>query len=525
MKLNPGPNQQRKTVPQMTMREASALIRSVNSGKISKPALQNMAKNLAPHLAPVVANMMPGVPVNKIAQAYGVYKQISSSNPEIASTVKESITSVFKSSKGNTSQGSSYALSNAPNPRKVKLNSGIIPNVFARDFMSSVENSCAPMHCTCVTLQLPTVTANPLSSYITNSIIFDIQTLAQSNVGYDVGTGSSFTASNILSALNATIAALQCYYWYSSILSYESDTRNKNEAMESLRLNISSQQFNLVVQLGRRLQNTPCPPRILQWVKWMSSNYYSGDNQGSALIKICPQLTLVNGGDSVNITYLTNTINNLYNTSNNNVYSIMRNAIPQWRINTLYDVTPVPNFDKNFLTVFSNLPFGIWNGAAIVNYPKDKTGAVVTDLSDPIFYNSFDNKLDGVAFAMTSTFVTSTSCYVPGLVVPNAVGNSAAPFSSSRISWAMQGGVPGWYNSDGNTFLLASRLDTIQIPVTTAPNTVITPHLYGADKCENVNGSSLVQSAENSLDYLFNLQSIPRKGKISGLNKNVSGKY
>lgn len=502
MQFNAGPNQSRKMVP-------------VNNRA-------NLVKEAALHAAPYVVtyatnqaqklmNRLP--PVSPIEVEYREIKKSKQSS--FLDMVNEGIERAFKGKiKGNPSGSTAYGLSKAPNPKKVRLNSGIIPNTFSQDYMAAVDGVCSPMHISGATLQIPTDSRESLNSYFLNTVAFDIQTRAQSNVGFDLLSGSNFTASNILSSTNAVIRALSIYYWFTSIISYESLPSNKNEAMLSLRQSITSDQLNLITQLGRRLEDTPVPPRLVEWVKFMSHTYFSGDSQGSALIKICPNLTLITGGNTVAVEILQSCINGLSTATATTVFTLLRRAVPQWRIGKLYDVTSIPAFDPNFLTIFSNLPNCVYSGSASIQYP------IPVSVGASVSYNSFTNKLDGVAFSCTSVYNTSTSTFTPGLVSSNAADlGVGASLLSSRLSWTNLSGVLAWRNSNLNSFNTASRSDTYQF-YTSTPTT---PHLYGSDKCQNVNATALIQSASNTLDFLFDVDSIPTKNIINSFNSK-SGK-
>lgn len=407
-----------------------------------------------------------------------------------------------------SAMSASYGLSKAPNPRPVNLNSGIIPNAYANDYMLPTELLCAPLHVSNVVLTFPTDVTNSLNSYILNTVIFDIQTRAQANVGFNLDVASTFSAANILVAMNSVIRALQVYYFYSSILAYESDPRNKNAGMIAARSIITPQLLSDLTQLGRRLEDTPCPPRLVQWIRYMNMNFLSGDSQGSPLLKLgCnPDCFTTVTATSLAASALTGL------TNSNSIYTLLRRAIPQWRIGKLYDVPVTPVYDKNFLTIFANVPSFYVNSSVNYYYPK------VTAATDNISYNSFNNRLDGAAYAMTSAVVGAGSVWFPGLVYPSA---SSTQFS--RQSYYSVSGVANFYNVSAYDFLKLSRLESYQIPAVLT-NNAVTLHLSGADKAQGVSINSITQTAQNFVDFLVNVDSIPLKGTLNSFNKNGSGK-
>lgn len=411
---------------------------------------------------------------------------------------------VFAGQKPNSTLNTSYALSKAPNPRAISLNSGIIPNTFSNDYMVPVEGACSPLHMAGVIPAVPTGATNPLSSYFTNTIVFDIQTHAQANVGFGVDITTVLSAANITAAFNAAIYALHVYFYYSSILSYESDSKNKNSGMIALRGTIDSTILSDLNQLGRRLEDTPIPPRIVEWIRWLNGNYLSSNTQGSPLIK-----TFFHGNNLLGANPATSfpsaALTGLVSSTNNSVFTLLRRCIPQWRVGTLYDCPTQPTFDKNFLTMFANLPT---QNRSVVTTRNNSVG----DNNTAVTYNTYNNNLDGLAFGMSSVWNTAAVDFIPGILQP--INLYSGTYVDSRYSYYSVAGVKGFYNPYSYNLLALSRPESTIYLGTTA----YTPHLTGTDKCQNVTGSALLQSAQNSLDFLFNVTSINRKGTLKSYN-------
>lgn len=414
---------------------------------------------------------------------------------------------VFKGSKSNNSN-SSYGLSKAPNPKDISLNSGVRPNTFVNDYMTPVTGSCSPLHMAGGTLNLPTAAVNPLSSYIDNTVIFDIQTRAQSNVNFALDVTSAFSASNIHFALNAALTGLQCYFYYSSILSYESDPRNKNAGMIYLRSLITPQILSDLSQLGRRLEDTPMPPRMVEWARYMCGNFLSADTQCAPLLKIFPVNSVLDPTSTTS--YPATVLASMTSTTNNNVYTLMRRAIPHWRIGKLYDCPTTPTYDANFKTIFANKYDTYYTaGASTVTH-------TVADFNTAYPYNSYINKLDGMAFAMTSLYVNSISAAVPNLLSTSPVNGT---FTDNRQSFYLNAGVPGFVPVQSDSFLALSRQETAM----NVAGVIYTPHLFGSAKCQNVTPNALLQSAQNSIDFLMNVDSIPINGSIRSFSGKPNG--
>lgn len=426
-------------------------------------------------------------------------KRINTAN---AQTLGERVFSGVKipvESKGQNVMNSSYGLSKAPNPKKISLNSGIATNAYALELMQARLDLCSPMHVTGCVLELPP--SGDLYDYFTKTIAFDVQTRAQANVSFDLDIATQLSAAQIHAAYNDAIAALQIYFHYSSILSYESEPRNKNSAMTNLRQNMSSQLISDLNQLGRRLEDTPIPPRIVEWVRYMCGNFLAGNTQGAALLKIIPAPAALTTPFPDGIIAA---LNKLCLPANNTVYSLVRKTIPQWRTGTLYDAPVLPVYDPSFLTIFANLPH-FCNDVS-----NDFRVPTVASTSAPVSYNSYSNRLDGAAFAMAGVFVGTT--LYPGFVNPRL---TAGTLQDNRLSWYTNGTIESWTKVTGNAFLALSRAESYSKPTA---QTSISVHLPGADKAQGVSANTLVQTAKNFMDFIFKVDSIPVRGKLSHFN-------
>lgn len=414
-------------------------------------------------------------------------------------------------SNGSNSGEMSYGLSNAPIPKPVSLNSGIIPNTYTSDYLTAEEGSCSPLHVSACNISIPLAASNRIFDYFNKIIAFDIQTRAQSNVGFDLKVDTDFTPDKILVAMNSLINALQVYYYFTSIISYHSDSRNKNEGMIYLRSGITPAILDDVYRLGRRLEDTPCPPNLLEWIRFLSANYYSGSNQGSAMIKIVPNVQTVLA--STDQFLAAEALSALSTSANNQVYTLLRRAVPQWRINKLYDVDPLPYYNANFLTIFANLP-------AVTERDGDITFIPTVAYTDTVIsFNSFTNMLDGAAMACTSVYYDNNSDWEGGLVRPPADTLDNILYNDTRLSFYSVSNVKQFYKTNAYPFLIRSRLESY---IANDTNTsVLTPHLYGTDKCLNVNSLTLNQTSLNTLDFLMSLDTIKNPNQ-SGFSKKAN---
>jgi hypothetical protein len=255
--------------------------------------------------------------------------------------------------------------------------------------------------------------------------------------------------------------------------------------------------------LGRLLADLPIPPNLLELLRYLSANFFSGVNQGSSIIKIYPQTYSAAKPESIIVgaEQLMNVSNALSTNINKELFSLMRRAIPQWVPGWLKDVPTTCVYDQDFLTIFANLPFVVTEPiGGFTQHPR-----VATE-SEEIPYNSFTNDLDGTAFALTSCYLTTDAENYPrpGLMQP--VPASGSETGNTRLSFYQVGDKTGFYVSKNYPFLTRSRMDTYQ--VNDAMDDIITPHLYGCDRVLGVSINSLRVTSQETVDYLMSLSTI-----------------
>lgn len=440
-----------------------------------------------------------------------VRQGIDALQTKATNTITKMITPETPAGSGPASASSGFTLSRAPNPKITSLDSGVKPNTYTSDYLDAKENDCSPLHVSCGRIQIPTAAGSRLNDYFMKVTSFDLQTQAQENVSFNLFTGTTLSAANILTAFNSLLNALQVYYYYASIMTYHNNVSNNNEGMLFLRAQITPAMQESLIMLGRRLANTPCPPKMLELVRYMSANYYSSENQGSPMIKISPlpsYATLTNGVSDIDAATAL-----LQVTASNEVYTLLRRAVPAWKINILYDVDIAPVYDSNFKSIFANLPFSYHDGTGVVSVPT------VANKDTAISYNSFTNALDGVAFSLCSAYDTSSTSWVPGLI--SLPSNTGTTNGNTRKSYYEVSGVKGFYNVKSYPFLLRSRQESYTL--NEAGLLPVSQHLFGADKCLNVNGNSITETSLNAIDYLMSLGSI-KSVNGTGPNRRNSGR-
>lgn len=420
-----------------------------------------------------------------------------STNPASSSSAVTIDVPVFKGS------NFSYALSGAPAPKPVILNTGVKPDTFVSDYMNPTTDVCSPLHLTGITLQIPTVATapnNPLTNYFINNVCFNIQAKAQQVCTFllDVTSVDGFTTSNITSAINDGIYALQVYFYYSAVLSYDSDSKNKNSGMDALRALIDPVTLSDYYQLGKRLEDTPIPPRLVEWVRYMSSNFKSGNNAGSPLIRTFFNPQAITGVRPTT-SFCSVALTNLSRNNNLKVWTLMRKAFPKWRIGRLADIPVTPLYDKQFLTIFANICNNQRSSGSGVN------SNTVASFDTAVPYNSYTNHLDGLAYAMATSYNSTATTLAPGLCNPTI---ATATYPDNRYSYYNVGGTIAFYPVYSYPFLGISRQETAQQLLTVTWY----PHLYATDKCQNVTGSALLNTAQEVIDFMFETRTTLRLG-------------
>lgn len=402
------------------------------------------------------------------------------------------------SSDGNSNSkghSSGFALTNKPNPKIIRLDTGIKPNTYSTDYSIAEENVCSPLHLTAAYLQIPTDSTTKMYSYFINQMVPDLQSRAQSNVNFYLDISNLFSAAKILTAINSSLNALQIYLFYMSIISYYSLPSNKNEGMTYLRKQITPQMIEDLTNLGRRLADIPMPPNMVEMCRYLSGTFLSGDNQGSPLIKFCPHA--MSGGSILDGTKITDAYNAISTSDNIQVYGILRRCIANWIPGIIYDVDPVATFDPNYLTIWANAPHAVYV-STFAYHPQ----AATEDTT--VAYNSFCNNLDGAAFGLMSIYNTTLSKYLPGLLQLPTLPATVAGGNTRRSFYQVAGSSSFWIPKD-YPFLTASRPDTYQYLTAT---TTLSCHMFGTTRCLQVNSNAIRETDFTLLEFILDLNSI-----------------
>lgn len=401
----------------------------------------------------------------------------------------------------NQGSGGGTTLSVAPNPKETHLKTGIALTILEKPMQDATENVCSPMHINTLYYNLPIASSSTVKEFFDKVVVYNAQTSAQDNVNWAIDIVNKFSGPQILSAMNALFYALQIYFFYRSVDTY---SRSRSEAV-NFGLKTIREQFDYDTQnkmdiLRRMLLRTPIPPNMLEFSRYLHSNYMSGDTPGASVIKVCPHapVSVTQLVDNTKIDYA---ISGLQDASNMNVFMTLFRSVKNWVLfdeKKLYDPPVELLYDKDFITIFNNMPFRT-NIAGNLYHP------VVATLATNYNYNSYTNTLDGAAVALTDAYVTSTSAYGLGLANLPVFGGE------SRFSYYKVGSVTGWYSPSAYSFLRSSRQDTYESNATT----VTSKHTFGSDMVENISPNMQKVAGTRFISWLMSNSTIVKPKTMS----------
>jgi hypothetical protein len=405
----------------------------------------------------------------------------------------------------NSANDGTHYLMKTPKPQAISINSGIIPNTYVSDYHDAVQDECSPLHMTSAKVEIPDSSLSEIYNYFNQIVAFDIQSKAQSNVGFNLNITEHFSSIQILHAFNCLIRALQYYFYYASIITYHDNPRNKNMGLIYIRNKLTSEDFNSLAKLGRRLADTPCPPNLMNFLRYLSGNFLSGNNPASPILKIIPSYS--NEDMTFKNNELESALSDLNSDSVNQVFALIRRAVPHWVPGNLADIPNVPVYDENFKTIFANLPFEVWN---------ESTGMALgiphqNDDSIAIRYNSYTNSLDGAAYALNGIYLKDSFNIRPGLICP--VHGTSANDVDTRRSYYIESGIKRFYAARSVPFITDSRPETVKLLADGTSGIRSTVHLPGTSFCQGVSVNTIQESSYKTLDWLMSLDTI-KKGLI-----------
>jgi hypothetical protein len=400
------------------------------------------------------------------------------------------------------------------NPIDTELSTGLAPVGYG-PFYQTPTDPWDPLHVSFYKLQIPasSTTANTVGSYMASVILVEFINAIQGAVGFQVNL-SVLTTTSVTSYLNAVLQALQTYYFYDSVLTYCNNAGNRNDGMYYLRETyLTASGINNLMNLKRILQGTPIPTNMLTIVKWLSQSYSNADLGGGSILK-------VSGVDFINVTMETNISNCLSSLrSVSDTMAQISRAAPKWVGHSIGSSNEVPLYDRQFLTLWSNLPFqSNVGGSGTYRYPSAAAGVDVK-------FSTHTNNIDGAIPGMISIYNTSNSTWSPAIGNVFTVVNSGV--TSSRLSYTGNSAFIAPEATTSNYNLASNRGETYFCATgfNSSSATFSSGIPIGCEEVFGINTGTILQSAYRLVDYLLTLDSIGKlkDSRVYGKGGDSSG--
>lgn len=216
----------------------------------------------------------------------------------------------------------------------------------------------------------------------------------------------SFTASRILNMFNTFCQVLATYYFWSSVIAYTDDKRNRNEGMLYLRETLAPEEYLALYTLRRAIESSVIPPFLHTFMHKQMANYKQSHLPGSPLMKIMPfafassqtnvfTAIAVDADGNRPVTYA---IKLLQDNSIRELQDVMARAFPSWCNADCLDYVSNPYVDPDFTTMFVNM---MYVGTRLVNNtPSLATVPFILNSDAAIVYNLHNDAPDGFIMAM-----------------------------------------------------------------------------------------------------------------------------
>jgi len=388
-------------------------------------------------------------------------------------------------------------LATNPEPYTFTLNTGIKAPVYSPLYQNSTLNNNASMRFCAFGVNYTSDNFS-VSSFVQTVIYTVVQNAVQRAVNFSVGT--TITSSGLTNWMNALINALNAYFYVKSILAYNQNPMNRNDAMVSLRSGISSTDLNSMYELERILLGTPIPPNLVNFCWWLNGNYQDGQLPNSMICKIYPNCSIPTyssaSGDfahNINWSGLISGLNTY-----NYISVLMARAVPGWVKGELPSYPDLPVWDANWLTIFANIPvYGLdsFNTSGII-------GPSIASSTTSWNYNTFTNELDGVAYALAAVYDSSNSAFLPTMASISKFTNGVSTTQyTNRLVWYSG----QWQNANLNPYY--APLWTYEV-TTAVTGTYTAVNIPGTQVVLGVNESSATQAALQLAEWLFSIDTI-----------------
>jgi len=322
------------------------------------------------------------------------------------------------------------------NPMELKLDTGIQNRVWTDTILAGTDEF-SPMHMTSVRISLERLLADgAVARYFSEAFYMKLVNYAQSRVNFSIATLSDFSEIRIRTYFSAIFDALNCYFYFVSIMNYFDNPQNNNYAMTDLRRRITPDMQNSLMILQRQLTTCPIPPKLMNFLYYLNGNFKANHLDGSAIIKMeTASLTTADIDNNIN------KLKELERTA-----SALSRVFPEWLFADLPTYPGTTFHDYNYNTIWTNLPFHV-----VIN-EKGHLGPFPYYDDGSIVYQTFTSELDGASIALVT--IVTDDAWTPGLVTPK--NSSLVKEETNRVTWDNN----GWVNSSQDTNHSAARMDT-----------------------------------------------------------------
>lgn len=391
-----------------------------------------------------------------------------------------------------------------PKPIEISLDTGIDNTAYGQYFIDSSADF-APLHLTQARVSPNALNSNSkLSGFFNNVISIIFQNAAQANISFNVNAASTFSVEYLVLYLETISNALQIYYFYSSLITYEDTGIGRNEGMLKLRSMISNDDVDLLYQMGRLLRQYPIPPNLRELLFYLNQTYSQSSVPGSPLIKMMPikfatTIDVNNKFSAFDSTNISLSFAAMQNTNFRTVGSMLARIAESW----IDPVLTVPSgnvvHDPQFTTFFCNMP----------NASHDTTGAPrkTPSASGPdnnITFGTHVNKYDGALYALTNIYDTSTGAWTSNILDTSLRSGYATTRLANRISFFSGLSGTGFYPITMDANITYTRNETYTY-ISAAPVPFVTS---GAQSAKGVNINSISETSYKLYEWLLNLDSL-----------------
>lgn len=384
-----------------------------------------------------------------------------------------------------------------------------------------------------------------LSGPITNTWITKLQSkLVWTNQIRDI-----ITNANIVKYYNYLITALYIYYFYTSVIAYTSDSRNRNAGLYQIRQAMTASDLVELSLLKLNIEQSLIPPFLLKMCHYFSGNFKQSMDPGSPLIKLLPWAMVKRStgvgfeGVAPSVTF-----------PDSNTYSMLEYANRLMRDSTVRDITAVlarsyptwmgqeplgfetsPEYDPDFITMFNNMQYtSMSSGHAREDLPE------VSSADDVICFNVYSDAPDGWITSMLSIKDTSTDGKQgPGLLNPvlprtdsndlvSIVSTFATDGKSSEFIYATHNGDTGWWPTSIERNFASLVANTYETGYTGLG--YVKFQRFGTGRLNFVNRQIIIPRVLQMLEliYISDLDDIvsssPAERKGGGMSKRSGGK-